>query len=83
MYAILLCDLLNRRLPAAATIVLGAVTQQHRIAEVLPKSIAGTGVILDCDDERAEAIVQVVRANVERRHLRMFYSKTGNSWRAI
>ena len=41
-------------------------------------------VFLNCDQERAAAIVQVVRLNIPREKLRMYHSKTGNgNWKAI
>jgi len=45
---------------------------------------AGTGVKFNCDEERAKAIIKIIRQKYEHWELPIFYSKTGNSgWRYV
>ena len=48
------------------------------------KRFDGHAVLLECDEERAAAIVEVARKHYKRWQLRFYRSKTGNGgWRRV
>lgn len=86
MYAVNLADLT----------AVDAIVSQMLIAPVLSKTVVnaetdGAGAytvdtsacVLDCDEERAKAIIHISRKRYKRHALRFYHSTTGNSWKRI
>lgn len=81
-YAVRLTDLsgidLDRRMAAMAV-----APVQGELIEVQPEHLdAGTAVVLDCDEERAAAIVEVIRLRCDRNRVRI-YRQEKKGWKRI
>lgn len=83
-YAVNMMDWLAKQDDVGLKIILLPVTRQHRIVDVEPGRVDGMGILLECDDERADAIGQIVRRQYERHQLRIYRSSTGaGSWKRV
>jgi len=65
------------------------IVAQFLIAPVVPHKqvvnaekgyLDGGAVLLECEEERAKAIVSIIRGKYHRNLLRCYESKTGKSW---
>ena len=69
------------------SLLLAPVTEGRRLVYNVEQegSIDNVGIVLECDEERAEAIVQVIRLKFPKPYqLRCYYSKTGNGgWKRV
>ena len=82
-YAVHLFDLQVWREHLPVMALLGPVLSDRTVT-VSTRDIAGEAIVLNCDDERGEAIVAVLRLRVPRDRLRMYHSRTGKGgWRAV
>jgi hypothetical protein len=62
----------------------GVVSEGSEIVEAEKGRVDGTAVLLDCDDERGEAIHFVLRKKFTKNLFRMYYSKTGEGgWKRV
>lgn len=85
MYAVQLSDLLCAG-HSADHLALSILTRPviGHVVEVEPNKIDGIAVVLECDDERAEAIVKVIRAKYNRNQVRCYQSKSGaGAWKRV
>lgn len=86
MYAINLADWHKHRLDYGIQILLLAVIDDDsRVVECERRRPDGVGVVLDCDDERAAAIVTIVRQRLKKHQLRFYKNKSqsGKSWKRV
>lgn len=84
MYAINISDWSTLRDDFTLKIVLlPVVPEDSETVEAEKGRVDGLALKLDCDDERGEAIVWVVRKKYERHELRMYHSNTGGSWKRV
>ncbi len=83
-YAVSLCDLhvLMQQMPVAALLFNGVVTPQSEQVNVDGKRFDGVAVTLDCEEERAEAIVAVLRERLNSQGMRL-YKKAGAQWKRV
>jgi len=84
MYAINLASLHAHCDTLALKMLVGPVLgDEPKTVECERGKMDGMGIVLDCDDERAEAIIYVIRKKYKRNELRCYHSTTGNSWNRI
>lgn len=85
MYAVNLADLTNT--PAGNDIgiqlLLTNVMDRNATVQTERKRFDGIGIMLTCDDERAQAIIDIVRQKYAKYQLRFYASKTGKSWKRV
>lgn len=81
MYAVNLADMtgndLNRRM--VAMLVAPVVGEMVHIDR---QRIDAVAVILNCEEERAQAIVEVIRLKLRKHELRC-YKKNGKGWKSV
>ena len=54
------------------------------IVQVDSKRVDEIAIVLECSDEQAEAIIQLIRCRCERNEWRCYYSQTGRGdWRRV
>lgn len=84
-YAVNVADWTACRDDFGLRILLGNVVDADRpmLVDAEPGRVDAPAVVLDCEEERAEAIVDVIREKYERHELRCYKSTTGRSWRRI
>lgn len=63
-------------------LLLRVISMESRIARCEPE-IDGDGIVLDCDEERGEAILHVIRKRFKRNQLRFYHSETGKGWEKL
>lgn len=82
-YAINLADLLARKneLPLML-LVRPVISETSEKVQVNQDAMDSTAVILDCDEERAKAICDLIRDKYKRHHLRLYRSRH-TSWERI
>ena len=85
-YAINLADITNT--PAGRDFVLAMlldpVLDRSCAIQIDSSRFDEMGVRLDCDEGRAEAIVDTIRIKYRKSQVRMYHSKTGNgSWKRV
>ena len=79
-YAVNVADLTKHRFVAQwilAPVVLGRV-----VVDVEPGRFDGAGILLECDEERAQAIVDVIRTKLKKHQLRCCKKEKG-SWKRV
>lgn len=55
-----------------------------QVVEPQADAITESAVVLDCDEERAAAVVALIRMRCKRAQWHCWYSKTGNGgWKAV
>lgn len=79
-YAVNLADLM-RMPPLAATFLIGPV--RGEVSNIDKRKVDATIVELDCDAERAEAIVAVIRVRYNRNELRCYKRGRRGGWKRI
>jgi hypothetical protein len=67
-------DLSKTNDPMIAMLI-SPVTKGRDIINVDPKHVDGMALLLDCDRERAEAIVQVIRMRYKKNQIRIYDGK--------
>jgi len=85
MYAIQASDLLVilQKEAVLRALLKPLIADQHTV-DVAPKLFDGCAVALNCDDERAAAVVGVIRLRYRRDQVRCYRSETGKgSWRRV
>lgn len=85
-YAVNLADLLELRQRGiwAADLLALPLIQSGQVVQINRRRVAGVAVILDCDEERAAAVIAVLRKKLPRNRLRCYRSKTGaGSWKGV
>ena len=84
MYAVNLGDWVAQKDNFAVAILLQPVIGRQDVVEAEPRRIDGTAVVLDCDDERAAAIVSIIRLKFQKYQFRCYHSNTGRGgWKRI
>ncbi len=79
-YAVNLADLM-RMPPLCATFLIGSV--RGAVSNIAKRKVDATIVELDCDAERAEAIVAVIRVRYNRNELRCYKRGRRGGWKRI
>jgi len=90
-YAVNVSDLVVRRDPITLPCLVAPVTPNRIFVDATPRDIAGTAVLLECDEERAAAIIEVIRIKYPpdpkgrtNPWMRCYYSKTGKGgWKRV
>jgi len=82
MYAINVCDL-ERVSEIQRSFLIAPVCQRRDTVNCEPKMVAGYGVILECDDEQAQAIVDVIRIKHPRNLVRCYRRTQRGTWRKV
>lgn len=83
MYAVNAADLTLADNAILAMFLIAPVCQNRTLVDAEPKRIDGMAVLLECGDERAEAIVHTVRLKRQKHELRIYQSKTGKNWKRV
>ena len=79
-YAVNVADLTKHRF--VAQWILAPVVPGRSVVDVEPGRFDGAGILLECDEERAQAIVDVIRTKLKKHQLRC-YKKEGGSWKRV
>jgi len=82
MYAINVCDL-ERVSEIQRDFLIAPVCQRKHTANCEPKMVDGAGVVLECDDEQGQAIVDVIRMKHSRNLVRCYKRTTRGTWSKI
>lgn len=84
MYAIHMADLLvlQREHPIAAMLLADVITPQSATIRVDGKRFDGIALTLDCGDERAAAIVEVLRMKFHKYIVRC-YTRADGRWKRV
>lgn len=82
-YAINLIDWAAKKDDFGLVLLLRSVIDRDSRIETNPRRIDELALRLSCDEERAEAIVEIIRLKYERHQLRCYHSKTGRSWKRV
>jgi hypothetical protein len=85
MYAIQLSDLLCTGHETERMLLSWLIRPvMGQAVDVEPAKFDGAAVVLECDEERAAAIVAVIRAKYKRNQVRCWQSKSGaGSWKMV
>jgi hypothetical protein len=81
MYAVNVADT-TRLSDAERTFLLAPVLQPRQVEKAEMGRIDGLCVVLQCDDERARAIIQLLRKKYPK-HILRFYHKKIVAWKRI
>lgn len=66
---------------AALRFVIGPLIDPSAVIEAERGRIDGFGAVLNCSEEKANAIIEIVRKRLKKYQFRFYQSKTGNgSW---
>lgn len=69
---------------AAVMMLLNPVIEARQVVQTDRDLIAGgMAVVLECDEERAKAIMHVIRQRIGKHEIPFWKSSTGNSWTRI
>jgi len=86
-YAVNLADLTFREVEMAVRLLLSPVCPNKLVVDAEKKRVDGAALVLECEEERAQAICEVLQTLVyPRKGLRgprCYESKTGKSWRKV
>jgi len=82
MFAVNIADWQSWRDDFILSSLLASVTPNHKTVECERQRFDGIGVIFECDDERSEAIVQLIRRKLKKYELRL-YRGSGKTWRRV
>jgi hypothetical protein len=82
VYAVNIGDFITlAKSDAALRFVIGPLIDPSAVIEVERGRIDGFGAILDCSEERASAIIEIVRKRRKKYQFRFYQSETGEgSW---
>jgi len=84
MYAVNIGDWSMHKDSMALKLLLSPVVSLDALQVECEKGyVDGAGLVLQCSDERGEAICHIVRKRLARHQLRLYYSKTGRSWKRV
>lgn len=85
VYAINLADWVGHKTDIGLAILLQAVIEPGQdVVETERGKFDGMGMILQCDEERAGAIVEFIRKRYKRHELRCYRSRTGQGgWKRL
>ena len=83
MYAVNVADWHDYRDDVGLKVLLQPVIPGRQMVIAEKDRADGMALVLECDDERASAIVALIRKRYEKHALRCYWSKTGNSWRRV
>ena len=85
MFALNLADLSKYTADPGLKILLnGVASASSETIEAEPGRIDGRAVLLNCDDERGQAIISTIRKKYKRHELRCYSSKTGRGgWQRL
>jgi len=81
-YAVNICDLYRFKDNFFLQLLILPVVQTGKTLQC-EKSIDSIGLSIDCDDERAQAIIELIRKKFKRYELRCYCSRCGNSWKRV
>jgi len=85
-YAVNLADLSRSEMQFIAGILLGPVIKGRNCVDAEPGRADGAAVVLECEQERAEAIIDTLRTGFKARAWpkpRAYKSKNGGKWRRV
>lgn len=86
-YAVNLIDFMANKDDVGLAIILlatGLVDKESAPVTVDKNRVDETALPLDCDDERGQAVVELIRKKYKRHELRCYRSKTGHGgWKRI
>lgn len=83
-YAVNLADWVAKKNDVGLNILLSPVTARRETVNAETKRFDGTAVFLECSEERADAIVKVIREKFDRNRMRCYRSKTGRGgWKRV
>lgn len=83
MYAVNIGDMLKPEAMSLPVQMLILPVRSQQIVNAEPGNMDGSAFVMSCDDERGQAIVDILRKKIERHELRCYYSSTGNSWKRV
>jgi hypothetical protein len=83
MYAINLADYTAHRDDLGLSVLLAPVTRAKQMIICQQNRIDGIGLVLNCDDERAAAIVKIIRLRYAKHQLRFHARGEGKTWKNI
>jgi len=63
-------------------ILIAPVTESRIVVVAERGKVAGDAIVLECDDERAEAIVEIIRKKYKKHELRCYRGKS-KTWRRV
>lgn len=81
MYAVNLSDLTKDSI--LTDFLIAPVVNKRNIINAEPKTFDGMAILIDCEHEQAQSIVDVVRKRYSRNIFRFYHSKTGKIWERI
>lgn len=82
-YAVNVADLTKPGAKVIATFMIAPVTPNRYTVTAEPGRLDGGAVVLECDDEHAQAIVEIIRRTWSRNALRCYHSQTGKTWKRV
>lgn len=82
-YAVNIADLMGADFAVKLLVNPVLDTNSEHIFNAEPGRFDGMASRLVCSEERAEAIVEIIRQRVPKHKLRFYQSKTGNSWERV
>lgn len=81
-YAVNLGDLMFKGREIVSECLISPVCPSRTTVEVEPRRADGVGVLLECEEERARAIVEVLRIKFKSYELRCYRRERGR-WRRV
>jgi len=81
MFAVNVSDLTRDAIVAG--FLVGPVTRAGNIVRAEPSAADGHALVLDCDDEQAQAIVDVIRMKYSKGQFRCYRQGPRGAWRRI
>ena len=79
-YAVNIADLMNH--PVAAFLISPEVIPNGKCIKAEGDHMDGCALLLECNEERAKAIIDVIRMNCKKHELRC-YERNKTAWRRI
>ena len=67
----------------AAFLLSPVFSGERKVVKAEKGKLDGAALILDCPDERADAIIEIVRKVYHKNKFRFYESKTGVGWKRI
>ena len=83
MYAVNVADMTTTDNAILAMFLIGPMCQRRTTINVEPKRIDGMAVLLECNDEKAQAMLRIVRLKRKKHEFRFYHSKTGKNWKRV
>ncbi len=82
MYAVNIADLTKPDVRTIAPYLVSPVTPSRTVVQTERDRFDGMGIVLECPNEQAAAIVEVIRLKFKRHELRC-YKGNGKTWKRI